>query len=260
MTRSISFCLPGSVQECFEFGWKAFDLAEHLQTPVFVLSDLDLGMNQWMTKPFEYPDTPMDRGKVLWETDLEKLNGSGARYKDVDGDGIPYRTVPGNRHPSAAWFARGTGHDENARYTEDAGTWESNMMRLKKKYDTARTLVPKPVIQTTDKVRRSASSPLAPPKPRWKKPVTLLKQDWRSKDRFPAHAGPALHPGSLSISSRNMNVSISSKPTVMARLRQILSHDYARPGSQVPFRLLTATVCLLTASWVKETILAQEEK
>ena len=112
--------LPGSVNECFEFGWKAFDLAERLQTPVFVLSDLDFGMNQWMTKPFEYPDTPMDRGKVLWEEDLERLKGDWGRYLDVDGDGIPYRTLPGNRHPAAAYFTRGTGHDENARYTEDS--------------------------------------------------------------------------------------------------------------------------------------------
>ena len=96
--------LPGSVNECFEFGWKALDLAERLQAPVFVLSDLDLGMNQWMTKPFEYPDRALDRGKVLWEKDLEALTGSWGRYKDADGDGIPYRTVPGNRHPAAAWF------------------------------------------------------------------------------------------------------------------------------------------------------------
>jgi 2-oxoglutarate ferredoxin oxidoreductase subunit alpha len=140
--------LPGSVQECFEFGWKAFDLAERLQTPVFVLSDLDLGMNQWMTQPFEYPDTPMDRGKILWEADLEKSNGAWARYKDVDGDGIPYRTLPGNQHPASAWFGRGTGHDENARYTEDSQAWEENMARLKKKYDTARSLVPAPIIET----------------------------------------------------------------------------------------------------------------
>jgi 2-oxoglutarate ferredoxin oxidoreductase subunit alpha len=141
--------LPGSVSECFEFGWKAFDVAERLQTPVFVLSDLDLGMNQWMTKPFEYPIVPMDRGKVLWETDLDKLMGIWARYKDVDGDGIPYRTVVGNRHHSAAYFARGTGHDENANYSEEAGNWEANMLRLKRKYATARTLVPEPIIEKT---------------------------------------------------------------------------------------------------------------
>ncbi len=142
--------LPGTVQECFEFGWKAFDLAERLQTPVFVLSDLDLGMNVWMTEPFKYPDLPIDRGKILWEEDLEKLKGEWARYVDVDGDGIPYRTLPGNRHPASAYFARGTGHDEHARYTEDSDTWERVMDRLKKKYETARTLVPGPVLTKVD--------------------------------------------------------------------------------------------------------------
>jgi len=140
--------LPGSVSECFEFGWKAFDLAERLQTPVFVLSDLDFGMNQWMTRPFEYPNVPMDRGKVLWEADLQRLEGQWARYKDVDGDGMPYRTLAGNRHPNAAYFTRGTGHDENARYTEDSQTWHTVLDRLKKKYETARSWVPSPVIES----------------------------------------------------------------------------------------------------------------
>jgi 2-oxoglutarate/2-oxoacid ferredoxin oxidoreductase subunit alpha len=140
--------LPGSVTECFEFGWRAFDLAEHLQTPVFVLSDLDLGMNQWMTRPFEYPDAPMDRGKVLWEDRLEELGGKWARYLDVDGDGIAFRTVPGNRHPSSAWFARGTGHDEYARYSESSVEYQRNMERLSRKYETAREFVPKPELDT----------------------------------------------------------------------------------------------------------------
>jgi len=138
--------LPGSINECFEFGWKAFDLAEQLQTPVFVMSDLDFGMNNWMTQPFEYPDKPMQRGKVLWESDLERLNGQWSRYLDQDGDGIPYRTLPGNRHPRAAYFTRGTGHDENARYSEDPVVWERVMNRLRKKYETARSMVPAPVI------------------------------------------------------------------------------------------------------------------
>jgi 2-oxoglutarate/2-oxoacid ferredoxin oxidoreductase subunit alpha len=142
--------LPGSVNECFEFGWRSFDLAERLQTPVFVLSDLDLGMNQWMTEPFEYPHVPMDRGKVLWETHLEKTNGQWARYLDVDGDGIPYRTLPGNRHPSSAYFARGTGHDENARYTESAEVWERVSGRLRKKFVNAKELMPAPAIDQQD--------------------------------------------------------------------------------------------------------------
>jgi 2-oxoglutarate ferredoxin oxidoreductase subunit alpha len=138
--------LPGGVDECFEFGWRAFDIAEQLQTPVFVLSDLDMGMNQWMSKPFEYPNTPMQRGKILWETDLEELKGNWARYLDKDGDGIPYRTVPGNRHALSSYFTRGTGHDEQARYSEDSSVWLKNMDRLKKKHETARQYVPAPVL------------------------------------------------------------------------------------------------------------------
>ena len=142
--------LPGTVNECFEFGWRAFDIAEHMQTPIFVLSDLELGMNQWMTEPFEYPKTPMDRGKVLWEEDLEKLKGDWGRYRDVDGDGIPYRTIPGNKHPASAYFLRGTGHDENAHYTEDSATWTRMMNRIKKKYNNAAKFIPKPLIDKRD--------------------------------------------------------------------------------------------------------------
>lgn len=142
--------LPGTVNECFEFGWRAFDIAENMQAPVFVLSDLELGMNQWMTEPFEYPDTPIDRGKVLWEEDLEKLKGDWGRYRDVDGDGIPYRTIPGNKHPASAYFMRGTGHTENARYSEDADTWARMMDRIKKKYHNAAKFIPKPVIEKTE--------------------------------------------------------------------------------------------------------------
>ena len=142
--------LPGDVAECFEFGWRAFDIAEQQQTPVFVLSDLDIGMNQWMSKPFEYPNTPMDRGKVLWEKDLEELRGNWARYLDKDNDGIPYRTVPGNKHPTSAYFTRGTGHDEQARYTEEAPVFLRNMDRLKRKYETARNFVPAPVLHKTE--------------------------------------------------------------------------------------------------------------
>ncbi len=141
--------LPCDPAECFEFGWKAFDLAERLQTPVFVLSDLDIGMNQWMSKPFEYPDQPLDRGKVLSAADLDKLGGF-ARYKDVDGDGIPFRTLPGTPHPLAAYFTRGTGHNEKAGYSERPEDWVNNMNRLNRKFETARTLVPQPFEERVD--------------------------------------------------------------------------------------------------------------
>lgn len=142
--------LPGTVSECFDFGGLALDLAERLQTPIFVLSDLDLGMNQWMTSAFKYPEKPLDRGKVLWESDLEKIQGDWGRYRDIDGDGIAYRTLPGNLHPRSAYFARGTGHDENAHYSENPQVWEKNMDRLRIKYKTARGFVPKPIIDLSE--------------------------------------------------------------------------------------------------------------
>ncbi|GAC1651813.1 MAG: 2-oxoacid:acceptor oxidoreductase subunit alpha [Herpetosiphon sp.] len=137
--------LPGSVGECFEFGSTAFDLADRLQTPVFVLSDLDLGMNMWMSEPFVYPEKPLDRGKVLTAEDLRRL-GSFQRYADVDGDGIPQRTLPGTDHPAAAFFTRGTGHNDAAVYSERPDDWQRNMARLERKHATARTLVPAPII------------------------------------------------------------------------------------------------------------------
>ena len=149
--------IPGSMEECFEFGWKAFDIAERYQTPVIVLSDLDLGMNQWMTGKFKYPDLPIDRGKVLWEEDLEKFmekHGSKwGRYLDVDGDGIPYRTIPGNLNSKSAYFARGTGHDEYAQYSEDAQEWEKGLNRIKRKLDNSRDTLPKPVFVPSGKTR-----------------------------------------------------------------------------------------------------------
>ena len=135
---------PASVKECFEFGGVAFDLAEQLQTPVFVLSDLDLGMNNWMTEPFDYPAQPLNRGKVLTAAEVEEKGFY--RYLDTDGDGIGYRTVPGNENVKSAWFARGTGHNEYAVYSEKPEDWEKNMARLQRKFNTARQLVPAPVV------------------------------------------------------------------------------------------------------------------
>ena len=136
--------LPGTVKECFEFGYAAFDLAERIQTPVFVLSDLDLGMNNWMSEPFDYPSKPLDRGKVLTAEDLDRLGGF-ARYKDVDGDGIGWRTLPGTRHPKAAYFTRGTGHNDAAGYSEKPEDYVEGMERLARKFENARKLVPAPV-------------------------------------------------------------------------------------------------------------------
>ena len=138
--------LPGTVKECFDFAIEAFDLAEQLQTPVFVLSDLDLGMNNWMSEPFEYPEQPIQRGKVLTADQLRELGGF-ARYKDVDGDGIPYRTLPGTDHPAAAYFTRGSGHNEKALYSERPEDYQNNMLRLARKFETAKKLVPEPILE-----------------------------------------------------------------------------------------------------------------
>ncbi len=142
--------LPGNIEECFEYGWRSIDIAEKLQTPVLVLSDLDLGMNHWISDPFKYPDEPINRGKILWEDDLEEWLKAGkewGRFLDVDGDGIPYRTLPGNTHPKAAYFMRGTGHNEFGRYSEDPEVWEKLLGRLKTKFQTALTakFLPEPI-------------------------------------------------------------------------------------------------------------------
>ena len=136
--------LPGNVKECFEFGCQAFDLTERLQTPVFVLTDLDLGMNNWMSEAFDYPEKPQDRGKVLTKEDLDRL-GSFARYRDVDGDAIGYRTLPGTMHPKAAYFTRGSGHNDAAGYTEKPDEYQEVMDRLLRKFESARKLVPAPL-------------------------------------------------------------------------------------------------------------------
>jgi len=137
--------LPGSVKECFELSMEAFNLAERLQTPVFVLTDLDLGMNNWMSEQFQYPEKPLDRGKVLTKEDLDRL-GSFARYRDVDGDGIGWRTLPGTMHPKAAYFTRGSGHNDAAGYTEKPDEYQAVMERLLRKFENARKLVPAPVV------------------------------------------------------------------------------------------------------------------
>lgn len=134
---------PSSPRECFSMAMEAFDLAEQFQTPVFVMSDLDLGMNNWMSDPFPYPSEPIRRGKVLSAEDLERLGGF-ARYKDVDGDGVGYRTLPGTKHPAAAYFTRGSGHNERAIYSEREDDFMNNVDRLAHKFQTMRRHVPPP--------------------------------------------------------------------------------------------------------------------
>jgi 2-oxoglutarate ferredoxin oxidoreductase subunit alpha len=139
--------IPSSVEECYEMAQQAFDLAEHFQTPVFVMMDLDLGMNNWMSAGFKYPDKPINRGKLLTPEVLKRL-GTWGRYTDVDGDGIPYRTIPGDKMP--AYFARGSGHNAKGQYSERPDDYVDNMDRLSRKFETARQFVPKPEIDRVD--------------------------------------------------------------------------------------------------------------
>jgi len=137
--------IPSNPKECFDFAIEAFDLAERYQTPVIVLLDLDLGMNDWSSKEFEWDDLrEYDRGKVLSKNDLDEVEEFG-RYLDVDGDGVPYRTYPGTHPQKGAYFTRGTSHDEYARYTEDGVKNAEVLSRLTKKFQTASSTVPAPI-------------------------------------------------------------------------------------------------------------------
>lgn len=246
--------LPGNIEECFEFGWRAFDLAERLQTPVFVLSDLDLGMNIWMGKPFEYPERPMDRGKVLTAEDVECL-GQFHRYEDVDGDGIPYRTVPGTNHPHAAYFTRGSGHDIMAEYSELPEDWEGNMKRLGRKFDTARQLVPLPIVERVEEatvgiVGFGSTSP------------AIIE----ARDKL---AGEGVKTGYLRIralpfndASKNFVARYDRVYVVEAntdgQMARLLRMEYPEYGTK--FRPLAHSDGLpLTARWIVEGVLAQEK-
>ena len=143
-TKHIVF-IPGTVEECFEFGWKVFDASEKYQTPVFGFSDLDLGMNKWACRGFEYPDESIDRGKVvLTQEQMDSIENYG-RYRDVDGDGIPYRTLPGSGLDPILY--RGTGHDEDGTYSEKPDVYYKLMQRLQRKIDGARDYLPGPIIK-----------------------------------------------------------------------------------------------------------------
>ncbi|MBI4903496.1 MAG: 2-oxoacid:acceptor oxidoreductase subunit alpha [Acidobacteria bacterium] len=137
---------PSDPAECFHMALDAFDFAERFQTPVFVNSDLDLGMNTWMADPFTYPKREFDRGKVLDAEALDKVQEF-ARYRDVDGDGIPYRTLPGTPHAKAAYFTRGSGHNDKAQYTEREDDYVNNVDRLSRKFETMKKAVPQPAFE-----------------------------------------------------------------------------------------------------------------
>jgi 2-oxoglutarate ferredoxin oxidoreductase subunit alpha len=251
--------IPGSVNECFEFGWRAFDIAERFQTPVLVLTDLDFGMNIWMTPAFTYPDQPMDRGKVLWEKDLDAFiqqHGQWGRYQDVDGDGIPYRTVMGNTHPQSAYFTRGTGHDEFARYSEEPDVWERGMDRLKRKFETARQVLPKPTL-TEGKNSAFGVISMGSSDPAVGEALYELEQSGISADYLRIRAIPFADEVRKFLSRfENIYVVETNRDGQLLQLLTI-----AFPQQAARLRKVSHLDGLpLTAKWVRETILSQERK
>jgi len=250
--------IPGSVKECFEFGWQAFDIAERFQTPVIVLSDLDLGMNQWLSEPFEYPDRPMDRGKILWEDDLDKMldkhGGKWGRYVDIDGDGVPYRTVPGNRHPKSPYFTRGTGHDEYANYSEEGEIWEKGLMRLEKKFNTSKNFIPGPVIDTMTGAKigiiASGSADFAVIEARQE-----MKKESIPTDYMRIRSVPFSDEVERFVFDHERCYVVELNQS--GQLKQLLTLEY--PEKAVDLKKLAHIDGLpLTAKWVKESILSQE--
>lgn len=251
--------IPGSIRECFEFGWKAFDIAERMQTPVFVLSDLDMGQNQWISEPFEYPDKPMDRGKVLWEDDFEEFEakyGKWGRYKDVDGDGIPYRTIAGNRKEGSSYFARGTGHDEYARYSEDADIWMEGMNRLTKKYETAREYVPDSLVDKTDGAKVGIIA-YGSTDPAITEARDMLLAEGIKTNYLRLRALPINHTVKTFIQEQDEIFIVEMNHD--GQLRQILSAEL--PEESTKFISSTLNNGLpLTAAWIRDDILTKKEK
>jgi 2-oxoglutarate/2-oxoacid ferredoxin oxidoreductase subunit alpha len=249
---------PSSVNECFDFGWQAFDIAERFQTPVVVMSDLDLGMNQWMSKPFEYPDRPMDRGKILWEKDLEKFINEDhkhwGRYLDLDGDGIPYRTVPGNQNPKSAYFTRGTGHDEYAFYSEEPDVWERLMARLGKKYQSARQYVPTPVISRMDGARFGIIA-FGSTDPAVAETRAQLLQEGIATDYLRIRALPASEEVAEFIRSHDRVYIVEINRD--GQMRQILTLNFPELAPKMR-KVARSNGMPLSARWIKETILGYE--
>ena len=251
--------LPADPKECFEFGWKAFDIAERLQTPVIVMSDLDLGMNYHISKKFDYPDQAMDRGKVLWEEDIQKLVESGegwARYMDVDGDGIPYRTLPGNRHPRSAYFARGTGHDEYAHYSEDPDEWERGLARLKRKIESHKSLYPKPIVHRMEGAKigiigfGTTDAPIEEAR-------DLLAREGYPSDYLRVRSIP-FHEEVCDFLHEHERIYVVEMNRD-GQLRQLLAIDFSDCGGKL-VQISRINGLPLSAVWIRDAILAKEEQ
>ncbi|MCC6566307.1 MAG: 2-oxoacid:acceptor oxidoreductase subunit alpha [Chloroflexi bacterium] len=249
--------LPGSVEECFEFGWRAFDIAEAQQTPVFVLSDLDIGMNNWMAEPFSYPTEPLNRGKVLnaeqLQQHIEKF-GTWGRYKDVDGDAVGYRTIPGTDHSRSAYFLRGTGHNEMAVYSERSDDWLQNMGRLHRKFENARTVLPAPVTDWDKSAPKKVGIvTLGSNEDAIREARDWLAQDGVETDYLRVRALP-LHPDVLEFNRTHEHV-IVIENNFDGQLNQVINIDIQQlPGRKTSLPLGDSLP--MTPDWVYEQVTA----
>ncbi len=250
--------LPASARECFEFGWKAFDVAERIQTPVFVLSDLDIGQNQWISEPFEYPDAPMDRGKILWDEDFKEFvekNGEWGRYKDIDGDGIPYRTAAGNRVEGSSYFARGTGHTAYARYSEDPDVWMEGMNRLSLKYETARQYVPDAIVDKMDGAKIGIIA-YGSTDPAIVEARDMLEAEGLKTNYLRLRALPITDTVRDFLKENNQIFVVEMNHD--GQLRQILSVEVPEESTKLVSSTLNNGLSL-TAKWIKDEILTKKE-
>ena len=224
-TRSTCCCCRASVSECYEMAQDAFDLAERFQTPVFVMSDLDLGMNTWMSDPFAYPDKPLDRGKVLDAETLKRL-GDWGRYKDVDGDGIPYRSLPGTGMP--AYFTRGSGHNEKAQYSERPDDLRAATSIGWRASSTPRaTLVPEPIVDAAPDARVGI---IAYGTSHWAivESRDQLRARSRPRDLVPAPARLSVLDGARRLHRRATTASTSSSRTATRRCSACCGMELSR--------------------------------
>ena len=182
--------LPMDPGECFEMGAQAFDLADRLQTTIFVMLDLDIGMNEWLCEPLKWDDTRrLDRGKVMTREMLEEGREFG-RYLDVDGDGIPYRTYPGTHPSKGAYFTRGTSRNPYARYSEEGAVYVDNVNRLLRKFDTAKALLPQPVARPAAQPTRTGAIYFGSTTPAMHEALEVLQAQGRHVDALRVRAFP----------------------------------------------------------------------
>jgi 2-oxoglutarate ferredoxin oxidoreductase subunit alpha len=250
---------PKDPTECFALGAEAFDLAERLQTPVIVMSDLDIGMNEWVCEPFSWDDTRVhDRGKLLDADTLERfkvLKGRDwGRYQDVDGDGIPYRTLPGTHPSMGAFFTRGTSHDENARYTEDGRIHARVIDRIRRKFDTAATLVPKPEVTIRDKGTRTGLIYFGANAPAVHEGLDLLEREGVKINALRLRAFPFTREVDAFCAAHERIFVVEQNRD--AQMRSLLMTEAGVPGAKL-IPALSYDGMPMTAAFVRNTVLKE---